>query len=276
MKANHTMMKAIAQSLKPAFTRGRKPYVVSVGLDIFGNAVPEAKSAQLENIGRVSRIVRHQDVLVYPSRKGKRTTQMGKKAGGAFKTLLAFPPSLLARLRPWRQPAVNWKNATGGSLLPVVRQRPMDELPQAVRIDENLAYELKHLPQEVNEFRLEPRIYEQVQEHQKPLESQRTTLTQILPLAVVAAVVIGYLLYVMTGMQGSMTAMSGNIQTMATDTRTISQNMQTMNQSMHDMNHNVAEMNQKVGTLAKSAAPMGEATSAVNPLIKMFKSFMPF
>ena len=287
MRAQITMIKAIAQSFKPALTVSRKPYVVSVGVDRFGNAIPQAKSAPLENGEGESRIVRQQDVLIYPSRKRKRTTNMGKNAGGAFKTLMAFTPSLLARLRPWRMPAANKKNATGGSLLPVVRQRPIDEYPPAARIDEPLECEFREckefkefrrLPLEANEpdDRLEPRIYELSQELPTPPVSQSKNRAQVLPLAMIVALVVVYLLYVMTGMQGSMMAMSGNINTMATDTRTISQNMQAMNQSVHDMNHNVAEMNQKVGTLAKSAAPMGEAVSAVSPITKMFKSFFPF
>lgn len=272
------MLKAIAQSLQPALARSRKPHVVSVGLDIFGNAIPEAKPAQLESSGKKSRIVRRQDVLVYPSRKRKRTTNMGNKAGSAFKTLQAFTPSLLARLRPWRMPAASRKNATSGSLLPVVRQRPIDDHPPAGRIGEPLEYEFKHLPEEFNERerRLEPRIYELSQEPLRSLGTPRKIRAQVLTLAMVVALVIVYLLYVMTGMQGSMTAMSGNIHTMATDTRTMSQNMQAMNQSMHDMNHNVTEMNQKVGTLAQSAAPIGAAASTVSPLTKMFKSLMPF
>jgi uncharacterized protein YoxC len=272
------MIKAIAQSLKPALAKRPKPYVVSVGLDIFGNAIPEAKSAQRENSGGVSRIVRRQDVLVYPSRKRRRTTPMSQKAGVVFKRLLAFTSALLARLRPWRKPAAHRNKAISGSLLPVLRPRPIDTLPPAGPIAEPLEYELKPLPLEFNACaqRLEPRIYEVQQEPLKPQVTENAIRAQLLPLALVVALVVVYLLYVMTGMQGSMTAMSGNIQAMASDTRAMSQNMQAMNQSMHDMNHNVAEMNQKVGTLAKTAAPMGEAASTVSPLTKMFKSLMPF
>jgi uncharacterized protein YoxC len=272
------MMKAIAQSLKPALARRRKPYVVSVGLDIFGNAIPEAKSAQRESAGGVSRIVRRQDVLVYPSRKRSRTTPVGQKAGAVFKRLLAFTSALWARLRPWRKPAADRNKAISGSLLPVVRPRPMDKLPQAGPVAEPLECEFKPLPLELNARapRLEPRIYEVNQEPLQPQVTENKLRAQLLPLALVVALVVVYLMYVMTGMQGSMTAMSGNIQTMANDTRAMSQNMQAMNQSMHDMNHNVAEMNQKVGTLAKTAAPMGEAASTVSPFTKMFKSLMPF
>jgi uncharacterized protein YoxC len=206
---------------------------------------------------------------------------VGQKAGAVFKRLLAFTPAFLARLRPWRKPVTHRNKAISGSLLPVVRPRPMDSLLQAERIAEPLECEFKPLPLELNACaqRLEPRIYEVNQEPLQPLQPQVTEnkiRAQLLPLALVVALVVVYLLYVMTGMQGSMTAMSGNIQTMANDTRAMSQNMQAMNQSMHDMNHNVAEMNQKVGTLAKTAAPMGEAASTVSPLTKMFKSLMPF
>jgi uncharacterized membrane protein len=163
-------------------------------------------------------------------------------------------------------------------LLPVVRQRPIDHYPQTVRSTERSGYAFKALPQEFNEREcwLEPRIIEPSPEPLKPLLIQRTIRAQVLPLAIIAFCVMAYLLYVMTGMQGSMAAMSGHIQTIATDTRAISQNMQSMNQSVHDMNHNVAGMNQKVGTLAQTAAPMGEAASTVSPLTKMFKSIMPF
>lgn len=239
MKVQNAMMKAIAQLTKPAHTKTRKPYSVSVGLDAFGNAVPEAKSLPVEFRAGASRIVRREEMLVHPSRK--RTRKNAKL------TLMAFR-----------------------RLLPALRKPPLESSPTPSR-DEPLDVEFRLVPQVVKapDLRLEPSIHETTDSSVSATAVQGKMPAQALPLALAVAGVVFYLLYVMTGMQGSMSTMSGNIQTMATDTRAMSQNMQAMNR-------NVEQMNQNVGAIAKSTAPMGEAASTVSPFTRMVKAILPF
>ena len=272
-----TMIKAIAQSLEHAVARLRKPRIVSVALDVFGNAIPEARSAQAASSTGESRIVRREDVLVGHSRKRLRSA-VGTPRGRGFKALFASTRSLLARVRRQRTLAPDPKeDARVASLLPVVRQsKPL--LAQRAREGSVLVGAFQRLPQESQrqEDRLEPWIYKPHQESTELAKARRRIPQKAFPAAAVVAIIVVYLLYILGSMQGSMMAMSGNIHTMATDTHSMSQNMQAMNQSMQDMNHNVAEMNQKVGTLSRAAAPMGEAATAVSPFTRILKSILPF
>ncbi|MEZ5452963.1 MAG: hypothetical protein R3E93_09165 [Thiothrix sp.] len=292
------MMKAIPQSLKPAFTKTltktTQPRKISVGLDVFGNAIPDVKSALVEDTGKALRIVKRQDMVVKPSRKRSR-----KQSAATSTALVPVTPTLLGlgRLVPWwTQQAANQKQAKTSDPVTATNVKPVDH-PDG--ISERLEYAFKRLHQEFNEREqhIEDKMRELRAEHQNILATQPKTRAWILPVAVVGASAMGYMMYVMTSMQGSMTAMSGNINTMnghigtmANDTQAMSQNtqymsqnMQTMNQSMYYMNNNVAymsgnvaQMNQQVGSMAQSVRPMGEAASTVSPFMKMFKSFMPF
>lgn len=273
------MMNAVAHSLGRALARLGKPRVVSVGLDAFGNAIPEAKSAPAASSARGARIVRREDVLVGPSRKRQRkTAAIATARVRVFKALSTSMRSLLARVRPQRMPASGRQEDAGSrSLLPVIaRSKP--EQAQETRTGSVLDGAFRRLPQESqrHEDRLEPTIHEPPREATEPSSAERRIPPETYPAAMVVALIVIYFLYVMGSMQGSMMAMSGNIHTMATDTHSMSQNMQAMNRSMQDMNHNVSEMNQKVGTLAKAAAPMGEAASSVSPFTRILKSILPF
>ncbi|MBU0654403.1 MAG: hypothetical protein KJ914_04625 [Gammaproteobacteria bacterium] len=281
------MMKAIPQSMKRTTTKTKQASKLSVGLDIFGNAIPEVKSALVEGTGKALRIVRRQDVIVKPSRK----KAVAKARVVTRKTaLVAASPTLLGRLIPWIKPVEQPHKKPVAKVAPVQRKHDTQAHPDG--IGERLEYAFRRLHQEFNEReqQLEAKMQELKQQHQHTLAGKTKSRAWLAPVALAAVGVVGYMMYVMTSMQTSMTAMSGNINTMnghmgvmAGDTQVMSQNIQTMNQSMYYMNNNVAymsgnvaQMNQKVGTLAQAAQPMGEAASAISPFTKMFKSFMPF
>lgn len=287
-------MKAIPQSLKPTLISSKKPRTISVGLDVFGNAIPEVRPALVEGSGGALRIVRRQDVIVRPSRKRKMASA-GQTS--ASKALVPVSPALLGRLLPWWLQQKQAK-ATDNTE-PAVTAQPSLGHPHPEGVGERLEYAFQHLHQAFNgrEQQLEDKMRELREEHQNLLAAKPKLQAWVLPTVLLGSSAMAYMMYVMTSMQGSMTAMSGNIntmnghigtmaadtQSMSQNTQSMSQNMQTMNQSMYYMNHNVAymsgnvaQMNQKVGTLAQAAAPMGEAASTVSPFMKMFKSFMPF
>lgn len=287
------MFKSTPQFLKKTLTRTSQKRKLSVGLDIFGNAIPEVESAQVEGTGKSLRVVRRQEVIVKPGRKQAKVPKASKKASTTSKTAALVPvkPGLVGRLLPWSQPAAKGSDSKAvAKVIPVERKHT--EHPHADTIGERLEYAFKRLHQEFNEreHQLEQRMQELKQQHQQALAGKTQKRLWLAPLALAVVGVVGYMMYIMSSMQGSMVAMSGNINTMnghmgtmAGDTQVMSQNIQTMNQSMYYMNNNVAymsgnvaQMNQKVGTLAQAAQPMGEAASAVSPFTKMFKSFMPF
>ncbi len=251
-------MKIIPQFLKPL--KIKQTEKLSVGLDVFGNAIPEVKAALVEGTGKTLRVVKRQEVIVKPGRK---KTAVNTKA------------------RPKTK-----------AMMPVSRKQDAHTHPEG--IGERLEQAFHRLHQEFNEReqQLEAKMQELKKQHQQALAGKTSTKPRrwLVAAALAGMGAMGYMMYIMTSMQTSMTAMSGNINTMnghmgtmATDTQLMSQHIQTMNQSMYYMNNNVAymsgnvaQMNQKVGTLAQAAQPMSEAASAVSPFTKMFKSFMPF
>lgn len=269
-------MKAIPQSLKPSRTKTKQAHKVNVGLDLFGNAIPDVKSALVEGTGKALRIVKRQEMLIKPSPKRARAASRSKTSKS--KALVAVTPTLLERLVPWRMP-------------PVSQPKPV-ERPHPDGVGERLEYAFKRLHQEFNEReqKLEAKMQELMQAQQTQTAVKHHKRLWLLPVLLVAGAAGGYMMVIMTSMQTSMITMSGNINTMnghmgamATDTQAMAQNTQAMNNSMYYMNNNVAymsgnvaQMNQKVGTLAQAAAPMGEAAATVSPFMKMFKSFMPF
>lgn len=283
--------KPAAASRQTKIKAASKPKTMTVGFDIFGNAVPE--STQVEGTGKSLRVVRKQEITLKPSRKknSKAAVSQKKPPGTA---LVPIPPqNLLGRLVPfWFKPVRPRPAGTGK----VSRIRASAERVQPQQhpdhVTERLEYAFRRLHQEFNQR--EQKIEEKIQELKQQHLALRTTRKQrykwLVPVAIAGFSVIGYALYILTSMQGSMGAMSGNITTMnshmgnmANDTQLMTQNIQTMNQSMYYMNNNVAymsgnvaQMNQKVGTLAQAAEPMGQAASTVSPFMKMFKSFMPF
>ncbi|WMP16934.1 hypothetical protein [Thiothrix lacustris] len=248
--------------MKHTYTKNQQAYHVNVGLDLFGNAIPEVRSALVDGTGKSLQIVKRHDMVLKLNPKRIR-------AAARVKTPSSL--SLLGRLMPWR--------ATPEPL-------PVDG------VSERLELAFKRLHQEFNarEQQLEDKI-QALQQVQQSLAAVKTKKRLwLLPVLLVAGAAGGYMMVIMSSMQSSMIAMSGNINTMnghmgamAVDTQAMSQNTQAMNQSMYYMNNNVAsmsgnmaQMNQNVGTLAQAAAPMGEAAATVSPFMKMFKSVMPF
>jgi len=262
--------------MKHTNTKSKPAHHVNVGLDVFGNAIPEIKSAQVEGTGKAIalRIVKRHDTVLKPSPKRVRAATRVKKS--TSKALSVVIPNLLERLVPW-----------------LTQTKPALEHPSAVDgVSERLEHAFKRLHHEFNEReqQLEAKMHE-LQHAQQTLAATKTKRqVWLVPMIVMAGAAGGYMMYIMSSMQASMITMSGNINTMnghigtmATDTQTMAYSTQSMNQSMYYMNNNVAymsgnvaQMNQKVGTLAQAAAPMGEAAATVSPFMKMFKSFMPF
>ncbi|OQX12673.1 MAG: hypothetical protein BWK73_14375 [Thiothrix lacustris] len=262
--------------MKHTNTKSKFAHHVNVGLDMFGNAIPEVKSAAVDGTGKAiaMRIVKRHDMVLKPSPKRVRAATRVKKT--TSKALITLTPNLLERLVPW------WTQA-----------KPVLEHPPAVdEVNERLEHAFKSLHHEFNarEQQLEAKMHA-LQHAQQTLAATNTKRQIWLwPVMLAAGAAGGYMMYIMSSMQASMTAMSGNINTMnahigtmATDTQTMAYSTQSMNQSMYYMNNNVAymsgnvaQMNQKVGTLAQAAAPMGEAAATVSPFMNMFKSFMPF
>jgi hypothetical protein len=264
-------------------TKTKSAPTLNVGLDVFGNAIPSTATAQVEGSGKALRVVRRQEIALKPSRKrstvvahADKVTQKQRKTALVANTT----PGLLGRLMP------SWTKSATSKVVKIVPMRPPrkhDSL-HSDGVAERLEHAFKRLHHEFNERE------HQLELKMQALKQQHTKRQWLMPLAVMGMAAGGYMLYVLTSMQGSMTAMSGNINTMNThmgtmagDTQVMTQNIQTMNESMYYMNNNVAnmsgnvaQMNQKVGTLAQAAEPMGEAASVVSPFTKMFKSFMPF
>jgi hypothetical protein len=252
-------------------TKSAVAHQVNVGLDLFGNAIPEVKAAGVEGTGKALRIVKRHDIILKPSPKRVRAATRLK--GNTSTALIASAPLLLKRLLPW------WV-------------APKTAPPVEV-VNERLEYAFKRLHETFNEReqKLDAKMHA-LQQAQQSLSVAQTKKRRLwlLPMLLVAGGAGGYMMYIMSSMQSSMIAMSGNINTMnghigtmATDTQTMAQSTQSMNQSLYSMNNNVAymggnvaQMNQKVGTLAQAAAPMGEAASTMNPFMKAFKSIMPF
>ncbi len=273
----------------PKTKTATKPKTLTVGFDIFGNAVPE--SAQVEGTGKSLRVVRKQEITLKPSRKKKPKTTASKKKSTETALVPVATPSLLGRLVPsWFKPGK--PDAVKMGEVSHIRIPAKRDHAHHDGISERLEYAFKRLHQEFNqrEQQLEDKIQELKQHHLAVQTTRKQRYKWLVPVAIAGFSVIGYALYILSSMQGSMLSMSGNINTMnthmgtmASDTQTMTQNIQTMNESMYYMNNNVAymsgnvaQMNQKVGTLAQAAAPMGEAASTVSPFMKMFKSFMPF
>ena len=245
---------------KPTTTK-----TIDVGIDVFGNAIPDNVTAQIEASGKALRVVKRQQVALKPSRK---------KSTKKLAVVTPQSPSLLTRLLPatWTKPSVKTIAHDG--------------------ISERLEVAFKRLHHEFNEReqQLEVKMHAIQQQHLALANLKQKKRGLLLSLVAAGMLAGGYMLYVLTNMQNSMTSMSGNISTMnghmgamASDTQNMTQNIQAMNESMYYMNNNVgymsgnvAQMNQKVGTLAQAAAPMGEAAATMNPFMKAFKSFMPF
>ncbi|WGZ92950.1 MAG: hypothetical protein QJT81_14075 [Candidatus Thiothrix putei] len=263
--------------MKHTNTKSKQAHQVNVGLDVFGNAIPEIKSAQVEGTGKAiaMRIVKRHDMVLKPSPKRVRAATRVKKS--TSQALVTVTPNLLERLIPW------WVQAANKSV---------EHQPTVDGVSERLEHAFKRLHQEFNEReqKLEAKMNELQQVQQTLAVAKLKQRLWLFPVIVLAGAAGGYMMYIMSSMQASMITMSGNINTMnghigtmATDTQAMAQSTQAMNQSMYYMNNNVAymsgnvaQMNQKVGTLAQAAAPMGEAASTVSPFMKMFKSFMPF
>lgn len=159
------------------------------------------------------------------------------------------------------------------------------------------------------EERMEERFHSMMVQQQKNQKQTTKTQTVLMGSAIAAsALTVAYLLYIMQSMQtsmasmdASMTGMTQGVDQMVASTSSMSGSMQVMNQSMaqmnggvnnmnnnmavmnHNMNtnmltmnQNVAHMNQHMNSMSRSIQPIGQAAGVVSPVMKMFRSFMPF
>ncbi|OQX04517.1 MAG: hypothetical protein BWK73_35960 [Thiothrix lacustris] len=61
--------------MKHTYTKSVQAHHVNVGLDVFGNAIPEIKSAAVEGTGKALRIIKRHDMLLKPSPKSIRASE---------------------------------------------------------------------------------------------------------------------------------------------------------------------------------------------------------
>lgn len=280
----------IDRTLKKIAKAKRRPTKVKtrrVGLDTFGNAIPDA--AQVEGTGKSLRVVEARDIEIRPGKKRRR-----------------------------RKPVTVTPTATQAGVLSrwaerFRRTRAEDEIRAQQEAHDEIVSDLsgrfEHAFEELRkEFKeREQQLEEKLKVVSQTLPSPSTNaasktnvsskagskLQQHLKVAfggLVAVLVGGYLLYVLTSMEGSMTemssnmtAMNGSIGAMGQDTRIMSDgiqkldgNMRYMNGNIAQMNGNMAHMNQNVGQMTRAVEPMGQAAQNVNPFLGAMRSFLPF
>lgn len=251
-----------------------------VGLDSFGNAIPEVPSAKVEGTGKALQIVETRDIIIAPP-KAQRKARKVEKAAPVKVSWLSKVRSVFSKSEP--KPA---------------EQKAHDDLVDDLSHRMESAFtELKREFIE-REAHLEQRLHEVKEHHALALTSQKTQKKWLLAGAgTVGFAMAVYLLVVMTSMEGSMSnmtgdmsAMSSHVQDMSGNTQAMTQSVSQMNDSMAYMNYsvnqlngnvgamnqNVAQMNQNVGSMSQSVKPMGEAAQTATPFMKFFKNFMPF
>lgn len=268
----------------PLTERSAQPdcHVVNVGLDCFGNAIPELGTDSGKR--NTPEIVMRRDVRLgrKPRRRIARNQPLSQR----------IMPRLFERMTAW----LLLPEADDQAL--VVKKPLKNKLPSVddgVTIDthaEGIEQVFRRLHDTFNEreARLENKLRALEQSKLLPSEAGDKRRYWLWPVVAAVAAGMGVMLYIMASMQTSMIDMSGNIQAMnqhmsqmAVDTRGMAQNVRGMNESMYYMNNNVvymsdnvAQMNRQVGNMAHSVAPMGDAASTFSPVTKFFKSFMPF
>ncbi len=87
-------------------TKTKQAHKINVGLDLFGNAIPEVKSGLVDGTGKALRVVKRHEMVIKPSPKRARAASRAKTS--TSKALVAVPPTVLGRLIAWRaqpQPA---------------------------------------------------------------------------------------------------------------------------------------------------------------------------
>lgn len=270
------MKKHLSQS-KPR-RPNRSGYLINVGLDSFGNALPDTGKKAAENLSQS--IVSRRDVWIgtrssVSSAKEPEAATWWTRVGFSIPrlTLSASRHKQLIETQP------NNENLETAETATVELER------------EQVAQVFKSLHNSFNER--EARLDNRLRALESPAASDNKK-PRISPLLfgglLAGAGCIGAVLFIMTSMKDSMTQMSSNIQTMnqhmglmATDTGSIAQDVHTMNDSMYFMNNNVAnmngnigQMNHQVGNMAQTMAPIGDAAAPMGRFSKFFGFFFPF
>jgi len=238
-------------------------HIRSVNFDTYGNAIPNVPSVFTAGSSIAASIVETRDVIIKPSKKRKNKT-----------LLLANPSSdsLIKRLMPWSAKKAKstsvtvTQNHANGEVVPYI---PTQEIkPHSANISEFIELSFKRLNNEFDsrEKQLELRFHALEQRNKLTIEKKRHW---IIPVAILAAIAGGYMLYVLTSMQHSMTLMSSSIPQM-------NQHMGVMATDTHKMANGMQSMNQKMGSISESIEPIGEAASTAQPFMGMMRSFMPF
>jgi hypothetical protein len=238
----------------------RLPAIRRVGLDAFGNAIPDVPSTRAARPGRSLQVVATKQLVERRPETAAATGEWMPRAGG-----------LLAGVARWGHAVSAW--------------RPRGAVPAALpdEDDSRLEYAFRRLHEEfgVREQRLQAQLHELDERQQRLLG--HAPWKWVAPLALVAALALGYALYLLAAMQESITGMAGDVATMnghmdgmADSTRTMSENMDTVNRSMAQLNGDMGQMNRNVGAIAAATAPMGQAVQSVSPFMQTFRRFMPF
>lgn len=271
-------MKKLTSQTQPGKQKSNG-YLVNVGLDSFGNAIPDTGAKTAESL--TQRVVARRDVWV-GTQSAKTTPKEAQPS--AWWNIIGFSLPLLSS-RPDQHKQLAKRS---GQTLPITNEAPQT----TVEMDqERVALVFKTLQDSFNEreARLDNKL--RALEDTKAKQAKKTRLNGWVVGGMLAgASGIGIVLFIMASMKESMNQMSSSIETMnqhmshmAVDTGTIAQSVHTMNDSMYFMNHNVANMNgnighmnQQVGSMAHSIAPMGEAAAPMGRFSRMFQSFFPF
>ncbi len=272
----------ISKRLK-SIKKSRRPVKVKtkvVGLDTFGNAIPDA--AQVEGTGKSLRVVEAREIEIRPGKRQRRKpvvvspevqkTGVLARVGGFFRR-----PRVEAELRAQQEAHAEFVSDLSGRFEHAFEELKKEFSEREQQLEEKLKMVSQALPS--------PDSATQTASKKGWQQHMKVALGGL-----VAVLVGGYLMYVLTSMKGSMTAMSdnmtamnGNIGAMSEDTRIMSEgiqkldgNMRYMNGNIAQMNGNMARMNQNVGQMTRAVEPMGQAAQNVNPFLGAMKSFFPF
>ncbi len=250
-----------------------------VGVDVFGNGVPEVASAQVEGTGKSLRIVSNEEFEIRPGKRARRKPVDVEKVARV---------SVLSRMG-------GFFNGSGKESTETLRAQ--QEAHEEIVADlsarfEHAFTELKYEFGE-REKQLEDKLQAASHRLSAPVRTKNTSKMQQVKIfsgVVIGGVAVCYLLFVMTSMEGAMSSMSGDITAMngtiggmGQDTNTMAKgivnldgNMQYMNSNIAQMNGNMAHMNHNVGQMTKAVEPMGQAAANVNPFLGAVRSFFPF
>ncbi len=247
----------------------RKAQSRTVNFDAYGNAIPDTPSVKNETSTVAASIVETREIMITPRRSSSPAPSRPAKK------------SILKTLTSWRSKSSSVAVVDTDVSTDYIPKQELQPHP-AHQISEVLELGFQKLHAEFNrrEQQMELRFQALSQQHQHKAVLKKYWL---IPVAVVGALAMGYMLYILTSMQNSMTIMSSSIpmmnqhiSEMAQDTQNMSGNMQALNGNVTQMNSSFQQMNQQMGTVSQAVIPMGKAAKTAQPFMSMMRSFMPF